>query len=449
MAAVPVTSEIAQRAAILGFNDLPDDLVERTKQCLLDWFAVTLAGAQDELTDILIQETLEDGGRGPASLVGRKEKVMPSAATLINGAASHALDYDDVNFAMGGHPTVTVVPALLSLGEQRKASGRLFIESFVAGYETSGRVGNLVAPSHYTRGFHVTGTVGSFSAAAAAGRMLGLDPRQLAVAFGIAATQAAGLKSNFGTMCKPLHAGTASEHGLRAAKLAAKGFTARADVLECDQGFASSQSNDLNVDKALGEPPQGWHLRNNLFKYHAACYLTHAPIECAKEIRLKSNFPPERVKKILLRLDQGADRVCNIPNPTTGLEAKFSLRQTVAMALTGVDTANLDSYNEAITQEPRIRALRDKVTIEFQPGWAKSVSEMAIQLDDGTIVESKHDSGTPWADLKKQRQALETKYDSLAVPVLGAAGARRLHDAIERIETMTDVGDLARAAAKE
>ena len=151
----------------------------------------------------------------------------------------------------------------------------------------------------------------------------------------------------------------------------------------------------------------------------------------------------------MLRLDQGADRVCNIPDPTTGLEAKFSLRQTVAMALTGVDTANLDSYNEAITQEPRIRALRDKVTIEFQPGWAKSVSEMAIQLDDGTIVESKHDSGIPWADIKKQRQALETKFDSLAVPVLGAAGARRLHDAIERIETMTDVGDLARAAAKE
>ena len=449
MAAVPVTSEIAQRASVLGFNDLPDDLVERTKQCLLDWFAVTLAGAQDELTDILIQETLEDGGRGPASLVGRREKVTPSAATLINGAASHALDYDDVNFAMGGHPTVTVVPALLSLGEQRKASGRLFIESFVAGYETSGRVGNLVGPSHYTRGFHVTGTVGSFSAAAAAGRMLGLDPRQLAVAFGIAATQAAGLKSNFGTMCKPLHAGTASEHGLRAAKLAAKGFTARADVLECDQGFASSQSDDLNVDKALGEPPQGWHLRNNLFKYHAACYLTHAPIECAKEIRLKSNFPPERVKKILLRLDQGADKVCNITNPTTGLEAKFSLRQTVAMALTGVDTANLDSYNEAITQEPRIRALRDKMTIEFQPGWAKSVSEMAIQLDDGTMVEATHDSGIPWADLDKQRQALETKFDSLAVPVLGAAGAKRLHDAIERIDSLTDVGDLARAAAKE
>src|SRR4029079_15201582 len=239
----------------------------------------------------------------------------------------------------------------------------------VAGFETSGRVGRLVAPSHYAKGFHATATVGSFSATAAAGRMLGLSEQQLAVAFGIAATQAAGLKSNFGTMCKPLHAGTASEHGLRAARLAQKGFTARGDSLECDQGFASSQSDSLDTDKALGEPPQGWHLRNNLFKYHAACYMTHAPIECAKEIRLKSNFPPERVKKIVLRLDAGADKVCNIPNPTTGLEAKFSLRQTVAMALTGVNTASLEAYSEAITQEPRIKALRDKLDIEFRTDW--------------------------------------------------------------------------------
>ncbi len=448
MAAVAVTAELAKKAAHLAWRDLPDDLIERTKQCLLDWFAVTVPGAQEELTDILIREAIDDGAKGPASLVGRSETTLPSAAALINGAASHALDYDEVNFSMGGHPTVTVVPALLALGEQTKASGRLFIESFVAGYATSGRVGRLVAPSHYTKGFHVTGTVGSFSATAAAGRMLGLTDRQLAVAFGIAATQAAGLKANFGTMCKPLHAGTASEHGLRAARLAARGFTARGDSLECDQGFASSQSDHLDADAALGEPPQGWHLRNNLFKYHAACYLTHAPIECAKEIRLKSNFPPERVKKILLRIDAGADKVCNIESPTTGLEAKFSLRQTVAMALTGVDTANLDSYNDAVTQEPRIRALRDKMAIEFKPRWAHSLAEMAIELDDGTMLETRHDSGIPWADVAGQRRAIETKFDSLVTPVLGAAGARRLHDTIDRIDTLADVGELARASVK-
>jgi len=445
---VAVTAELAKRATALAWRDFPDDLLERTKQCLLDWFAVTVAGAQEELTDILVREAIEDGAKGAASLVGRSETTLPSTAALINGAASHALDYDDVNFAMHGHPTVTVVPALLALGEQRKASGRLFVESFVAGYETAGRIGRLVEPSHYDRGFHATATVGSFSATAAAGRMLGLSDTQLAVAFGIAATQAAGLKSNFGTMCKPLHAGTASEHGLRAARLAAKGFTARGDSLECDQGFASSQSNHLNTDDALGEPPSGWHLRNNLFKYHAACYMTHAPIECAKEIRLKSNFPPERVKKIVLRLDAAADKVCNIPNPTTGLEAKFFLRQTVAMALTGVNTASLESYNAAITQEPRIKALRDKVAIDFRTEWPHALAEMAIQLDDGTTLEARHDSGIPWADVAKQRHALETKFDSLVTPVLGAAGAKRLHDAIDRIDTLADVGDLARASAK-
>jgi 2-methylcitrate dehydratase PrpD len=426
---VAVTAELAKRATALAWRDFPDDLLERTKQCLLDWFAVTVAGAQEELADILVREAIEDGATGKASLVGRSETTLPSTAALINGAASHALDYDDVNFAMHGHPTVTVVPALLALGEQRKASGRLFVESFVAGYETAGRIGRLVEPSHYDKGFHATATVGSFSATAAAGRMLGLSDTQLAVAFGIAATQAAGLKSNFGTMCKPLHAGTASEHGLRAAKLAAKGFTARADSLECDQGFASSQSNHLNTDDALGEPPSGWHLRNNLFKYHAACYMTHAPIECAKEIRLRSNFPPERVKKIVLRLDAAADKVCNI-------------------ALSGVNTASLESYNAAITQEPRIKALRNKVAIDFRTEWPHALAEMAIQLDDGTTLEARHDSGIPWSDVAKQRNALETKFDSLVTPVLGAAGAKRLHDAIDRIDTLADVGELARASAK-
>ncbi len=154
------------------------------------------------------------------------------------------------------------------------------------------------------------------------------------------------------------------------------------------------------------------------------------------------------MKQILLRIDSGADKVCNIPHPTTGLEAKFSLRQTVAMALTGVDTASLDSYTEAITQDVRIKTLRDKVSIDFRPNWEHSLAEMAIELDDGTMTEASHDSGIPWPDLARQRQALEAKYESLAVPVLGVAGAKRLHDAIESIDTLEDVGELARASAK-
>ena len=272
---------------------------------------------------------------------------------------------------------------------------------------------------------------------------------QLAVAFGIAATQAAGLKSNFGTMCKPLHAGTASEHGLRAARLAAKGFTARGDSLECDQGFASSQSDHLNTDDALGEPPSGWHLRNNLFKYHAACYMTHAPIECAKEIRLKSNFPPERVKKIVLRLDAAADKVCNIPNPTT------RARSQVLAAPDRRHGADRRQH-----REPRVLQRGDHAGPAHQGAarqGRRSTSGPSGRMrwprwrsSSTTARRSRpaHDSGIPWSDVAKQRNALETKFDGLVTPVLGAAGAKRLHDAIDRIDTLADVGDLARASAK-
>jgi 2-methylcitrate dehydratase PrpD len=447
--AAGLTRALSEQARTLTFADLPADVRTLARQCVLDYIACTLAGAKDELADILLAEATEQGGKPVATVIGHTDRLPVLSAALVNGAASHALDYDDVNLAMTGHPSVVLLSALLALAEERGSSGADVITAFVAGYELQCRLGLALAPGHYNvLGFHATGTLGSFGAAAACAHLLELDADRFAIALGIAGTQAAGLKSMFGTMCKPLHAGTASEHGLRAARLAAKGFTARSDSLECDQGFASSQSDHLNAEAALGEPPAGWHLRNNLFKYHAACYLTHAPIECAKEIRLKSNFPPERVKKILLRLDAAADKVCNIPNPTTGLEAKFSLRQTVAMALSGVNTASLESYNAAITQEPRIKALRDKVAIDFRTEWPHALAEMAIQLDDGTTIEATHDSGVPWADAAKQRQALETKFDSLVTPVLGAAGTRRLHDAIERIDTLSDVGELARASTK-
>src|SRR6185437_14670616 len=161
---------------------------------------------------------------------------------------------------------------------------------FVAGYETICRVGVAVAPGHYALGFHATATAGSFGAAAACARLLELDPARTAMALGIAATQAAGLKSMFGTMCKPLHAGKAAENGLLAARLAARGFTSRADAIECAQGFAATHGPDFHAQAALADPPGGYYLRGNLFKYHAACYLAHAPIECARAIAARPGF---------------------------------------------------------------------------------------------------------------------------------------------------------------
>ena len=311
-----VTLEIARRAAELSYDRLPPEIRLLARQCLLDWLAVTLAGAGEELSRILREEAAEQGGNEMATLIGDTRKAPTQQAALVNGAASHALDYDDVNMAMGGHPTVPIVPALLALAEARGADGRQFITAFVAGYETLCRVGALVAPGHYAQGFHATATVGSFGAAAACAHLLGLDAEATAVALGIAGTQAAGLKAMFGTMCKPLHAGKAAQNGLIAASLAARGFTSRADVLECPQGFARTSSPDFRVEAALANPPGGWHLRRNLFKYHAACYLTHAPIECAREIRGRLAGEPDAVAEAVLRVDAGASKVCHISRLT-------------------------------------------------------------------------------------------------------------------------------------
>src|SRR5579883_3310262 len=441
---VSVTAALARRAATLAYGDLPEDIRRLARQCLLDWLAVTLAGAREELSRLLLAEAEEQGGKPVATLVGHAVKAPTQQAALVNGAASHALDFDDVNMVMTGHPTVAILPALLALAEARGANGAQLITAFVAGYETLCRVGALVAPGHYARGFHSTATVGSFGAAAACAHLLGLDVAATATALGIAGTQAAGLKSMFGTMCKPLHAGKAAQNGLIAATLAARGFSSRADVLDCAQGFAATQSADFRAEAALADPTGGYHLRANLFKYHAACYLTHAPIECARTLRRRHGIEPAQIREVVLRLDSGAAKVCHILAPRTGLEAKFSLRLTTAMALAGCDTADLSTYGEANATDPALVALRDKVTVAFQPAWPHTLAEMAVTLEDGRRFETRHDSGIPAADLAAQGERLDAKFMSLAEPVLGRARARDVADAVAAIDTLPKVGALTR-----
>jgi len=440
----PVTSELARRAAALRPDDLPEEVRLLARQCLLDWLAVTLAGSREDLARILITEAEEQGGAPAATIIGHRLRTSPQQAALVNGAASHALDYDDVNMTMGGHPTAPLVAAILPLAEARNASGAQLLAAFVAGYETLCRVGALVAPGHYARGFHATATVGSFGAAAAAANLLGLGAQRTATALGIAGTQAAGLKSMFGTMCKPLHAGKAARNGLLAASLAARGFTSRDDVLECAQGFADTQSPDFRPDRALAPPRNGWHVLDNLFKYHAACYLTHAPIECARVLRQTPGFDPAAVREARLKVESGAARVCHIPAPRTGLEAKFSLRLTTAMALAGLDTAGLDSYSEKTAGDPRLVALRDKVTVDFQPDWPHTVAELELALADGRVLRARHDSGIPASDLAQQGRRLEAKFMSLAAPVLGSAQAERLAGAVASLDKLGSIAELTR-----
>jgi 2-methylcitrate dehydratase PrpD len=437
-----VTATLALAAAETTLAALPDEILELSRQCLLDWLGVTIAGTREPLVEMLLEEVTTQGGHAQASLIGRSQRVSTRQAALVNGAASHALDYDDVNWALQGHPSVAIIPGLLALAEYRGASGADFIAAFTAGYETACRVGRLVSPSHYRRGFHATSTVGAIGAAAACANLLRLDTETTAAAFGIAATRAAGLKSMFGTMCKPLHAGSAAENGLLAAQLAARGFDSRPDVLECEQGFAATQSDGCNVEAALAGPAGGYHMRANLFKFHAACYLTHAAIECCTRLRKEFGIRPADVSEVVLRVDSGLDGVCNIQSPESGLEAKFSLRLTSAFALAGIETASIASYCFDNCADPVLIALRDKVRIEFQQGWPATRTQAAIELKDGRRIQADHDSGIPAEDVQEQGRRLVSKFHSLADPLLPRGTGERLVALVGRLEDLVNLDDL-------
>jgi 2-methylcitrate dehydratase PrpD len=442
-----LTRALAVRASALGYEDLPAAARQVARQCVLDYLGVALAGADDPLVRILLDDMAEAGGSAQASVIGHQARLPALSAALVNGAAAHALDYDDVHMAMPGHPSVAILPGLLALAELEGSSGREVITAFAAGYETACRIGAALQPGHYNLGFHATGTVGCFGAAAACARLLGLDAEATAVALGIAATQAAGLKSLFGTMCKPFHAGKAAQNGLLAARLAARGFSSRTDIVECVQGFALTHGPDFAPEAALAAPKGGFHLLANLFKYHAACYFTHAPIECARRLREEHSVTPDRVAGITLRLDASCDRVCNIAAPVDGLQSKFSLRQTVAMALAGVDTASLGAYSVEKAHDPVLVGLRERVSFDWQESWPQTRCELDLDLVDGRRLTAQHDAGIPAADLAGQGRRLAAKFDTLVEPVLGAPRARELRQIVSNLDGLSDLGDLARLAS--
>jgi len=430
-----LTFAIAERASTLSFNSLPSDIVQRAQHCVLDWCGVALAGAHEPLVQILLDDALEQGGAPQATLVGRSERVSTQQAALINGAASHALDYDDVHAAFTGHTTVPLVAALLALAEHRGVFGRDLITAFVAGFETSCRVGTLLGTPHYDQGFHATATVGTIGVAAACANLLKLDTETTAHAIGIAATEASGLKSMFGTMCKPMHAGMAAQRGLHAASLAARGFTARTDALECAQGFADTLSGEFNAEAALADPEGGYFLLTNLYKFHAACYLTHAAIESASRLCRDHGLTPSTIASCAIAVNPACDKVCNIENPTTGLEAKFSLRFMTALALSGADTAAITTYTDQVCSDTNMIALRDRMHVEFDESVGRMQSTIQVEMHDGKVLEASHDASIPIVDTAAEGSRLTTKFMGLTRPIIGEDRASALINAIETLSS--------------
>lgn len=450
--AQPAATEVTKGLAAWtsGYNPTSASPISElwAKHAIMDWFACTIAGAKEPLADIIAEE-FKSGAGGAATFVGRGAKGTPHDAALVNGALSHALDYDDVNQMMQGHPTVPVASAVIALGEALGRSGADVLHAFIAGYEVECQIGQMAGDSHYDNGFHATGTFGTFGAAAGAAKLLGLDAKRTAMALGIAASQASGLKINFGTMTKPLHVGKAAMNGLIAAKLAARDFTARDTALEAPQGFIATQVPGFTPAPVRPDSKAPMAVESNLFKYHAACYLTHSSIEAIRDLKRRHNFGADDMKAMTLHVDPGHKKVCDIGEPTSGLEIKFAIRHLTGMALDGADTAALATYSQANALDPRYIALRQRITLDTAPdaSRARHGASVSIELNDGRTLRADHNVGVPAADVKLQGEKLEAKFHALAEPVLGRARTKTALGLIGRLEELPNLKTLMEAVA--
>lgn len=392
---------------------------EMMRLSLFDWAACGMAGVDEPLATILRAKVLEEGGAAQASLIGGGKAPMRAAA-LVNGAISHALDYDDTHFAHIGHPSVAVIPAALAAAEARGTGLETMIDAALIGAEASVRVGLWLGRDHYQIGFHQSATAGAFGAALAAGRIMGLSAEALVQALGLAATRASGLKSQFGTMGKPYNAGIAAETGIEAADLAGRGFTSSALGMSGPQGFGPTHAG-AGEEEAIEGLGAIWRMESVSHKFHACCHGLHATIEAFRALGLGA----DEVMAVKIRTHPRWLTVCNNPAPQTGLGAKFSYRHVAAMVLAGVETSAIVSFSDEMAQRPDLVALRDLVAVEGEPRLSEMEARVEVTMIGGEIRSGSFDLDAPMS-LDERGRNLRLKAEGL----LGATRAAALWQAV-------------------
>ncbi|MCP1198280.1 MmgE/PrpD family protein [Notoacmeibacter sp. MSK16QG-6] len=405
-----------------------DERIERfVRFSLFDWATVGLAG-RNEPVSRAAREMAMSAAASPdgATLLGGGQ-VTASAAALANGATSHALDYDDTHFGHIGHPSVAIVPATLAMAETRKADGKIFLDALSVGLETACRIGAWLGRSHYEVGFHQTGTSGAFGAAAAAGRILRLDEDRMMQALCLTATRAAGLKSQFGTMGKPLNAGFAAEVGVTCALLAEAGAQSTPDAIEGPQGFGPTHAGVAD-DAAFDTLGREWLFPGISYKFHACCHGLHAMLEAARSLTIEG-LNASDVEAVAIRTHPRWLAVCNQPEPQTGLQAKFSYRLTAAMALAGIDTAALDVYNDETCARADLVALRDRVTVIPDDALSDTEAHLTVTMKAGEQQTAHHDILS-----KTEPDAIERRLRHKSSALLGDRDASDLWETVAKID---------------
>jgi 2-methylcitrate dehydratase PrpD len=440
-----LTQEIAKFIVNTQQTEIPGHIYEHAKVAFADWLCVTLAGKDDPLVIKLIRLADLMGGNEQATIVGHGMKKNMLQAALINGAASHALDYDDSMEILHGHPSVTLFPSLLALSEHQGKKGADFLRAYIIGLQAGVVIGACTGIEHYLSGWHATSTLGHLISAAGCARLLGLDEKQTVMALGIAGTQASGLKRVFGTMCKPFHAGKSSQAGLTAALLAKDGFTSAEDILEGPFGFFQVLKGRVK-DEAFDRLGTKWEIQNLAQKYHASCHFTHSPIEAALEIVENQKLGVHDIRSIKVLCSQLAVDAASKMEPTTGLEGKFSMSYCIANALLTGETG-IGAFTDEKVRNPLLREFMKKVTLVVGKRFKEVECEVTVKTNTGRVFSA-------YADVLKQIPALETKkrkiaakFQNLCDPALGSKKTEALLETIFSIDKMDSVESVVQQAS--
>jgi 2-methylcitrate dehydratase PrpD len=382
-----LSHDLAERIHAIQFDDLPDDAIPLARTAMLDAIGCAFLGASEEMVHIVERMPGFGGAEGPCAVFGRGYRTNPLDAVMFNGVAAHALDFDDMSKSMGGHPTVMVMPIIFALGDIQEISGQDALLAYMVGYETITRIARGVHPHHYDKGWHPTATLGIFGATATASRLLDLSVDQTATALGIAASLASGLKSNFGSMTKPLHVGHGNRSGLYAAFLAKEGFTSNDHALEHKQGFLNvfNGSGTYDTKKILadwGNPFDLVSIGVGL-KKHPCCGSTHPTIEAMQHIRAANDIDVNQVGSIEVLVHPLRLPHTNNPDPQTPLQCKFSQQYVVSRALLD-GRIKLDHFEREAFEQPQIRELLRKVEARAHPQpLSEHAAEVTVTMTDG------------------------------------------------------------------
>ena len=441
-----ITAELVQALSNATARQIPQEAMDTAKACVLDTLGVAAVGQSQELVNILDATISAFGGAPQATLWGRARKAPMHEAALVNGAAAHALDFDDMHIASAMHPSAPVVSAALAVAEPSRASGMEVLRAITLGIEAELRIGTAVNPSHYKRGWHATGTLGHFGAAMAASMLMKLNDQQIVAALGIAGTQACGMKEAFGTMTKPLHAGLAARNGVMAALLAARGFTSAADILGGHYGFGAVASDDAAWDKPawsialadLSTSGRSWDLYSILYKTHASSFCTQALIEAVLALRQEHGLQPHLVRAMHGQVSHFSIANARIAEPSTGMEAKFSLPHAMAQALS-YGQARVEDFTDARANEPGLRSLRNRTTLSEGVGLAWPEAIATIQTTSGTTLRQHVDLRQRTATAKDKWKVVEAKFMSITATALNPDQQDGIVRAVQGLDDASDI----------